>query len=173
MKLYRNFVAYVLPLLTLTLPLAAQQNHVAANQWIPLCSKCLTPSITSKSGLGTDHAVAEGKVTLKDTQQWCASWEPDNKSCPKEQLASENGAVYRISANCPAGKLTSYDGASYTHTEEVWNGDDIGEGQPKFRGVDGRIVGRDNASNGLGLAAQWELLCPSSAAPKARLSGRN
>jgi len=137
------------------LPAGAQQD-----EWIPLCSKCLTPSISSKSGIGTAHAVAEGKVTFKDAQQWCASWEPDNQGCPNEQLDSEKGAVYRISANCPAGRLTSFDGAVYTHTREVWDASDIGQGLPKFRDAKGKIVGRDNASNGLGLAAQWDVLCP-------------
>jgi hypothetical protein len=135
----------------------AQQGET---QWIPMCSKCLTPSISAKSGIGTAHAAAEGKVTLKDAQMWCASWDPDNKACPKEQLDNEKGAAYRISANCPAGKLTSDDGATYTVTAEVWNKDDVGAGQPKLRGPDGKIVGRDDASNGLGLAAQWQLLCP-------------
>jgi hypothetical protein len=145
----------------------AQQNPADSIEWIPLCSKCIGPSISSKSGLGTANAVAEGKATLKDAQQWCSSWEPDNQACPKEQLDSEEGRVYRISANCPAGKLTSYDGSSYTYAG-VWNGEDIGEGRPKFRGSDGKIVGRDNASNGLGLAAQWEILCLRSEAQKAK-----
>jgi hypothetical protein len=143
----------------------AQQNPADSIEWIPLCSKCLSPSVSTKSGLGTAKAVAEGKVTLANAKEWCASWEPDNKACPKEQLDSEKGEVYRISANCPAGKLTSHYGTSYSYAG-VWDGSDIGEGRAKFHGADGKIVGRDNASNGLGLAAQWELLCLSSEAKK-------
>ena len=148
------------------LPVGAQQD-----EWIPLCSKCLAPSISSKSGIGTVHAVAEGKVTLKDAQEWCASWEPDNQACPKEQLDGEKGALYRISANCRAGKLTSFDGSVYTCTGEVWDASDIGQGRPKFRDANGKIVGRDNASNGLGLAGMWDILCPAGK-PKRRGPGQ-
>jgi hypothetical protein len=134
----------------------AQQN----GDWISLCSKCLLPSVSSKSGVGATNAVAVGKVTLRDAEMWCGSWEPDNKFCPKEQLAGEKGQVYKISANCPAGKFTSTDGAVYTRTNEVWDSSDVGAGRVKFRGPDGKIVGRDNASGGLDLAFNWELLCP-------------
>jgi len=137
--------------------------------WISLCSKCLSPSVSSKSGFGTTNAVAVGKVTLKDADMWCGSWEPDNKSCPKDQLASEKGQTYKISANCMVGKLASTDGTLYTRTNEVWDASDVGAGKPKFRAADGKIVGRDNASGGLDLAANWELLCGSKrgAAPAA------
>jgi len=160
MKMIRNLGRMWL-LATLVALLASAQQQ---GDWISLCSKCLSPSVTSKSGFGTTNAVAQGKVTLKDAQMWCGSWDPDNKACPKEQLANEKGQVYKISANCPAGKLTSTDGATYTRTREVWDASDIGAGRPKFRGADGKIVGRDNASGGLDLAANWELLCPGKAA---------
>jgi len=160
MKLLCNLRSLGFVVLMLALFAAAQQNQ---GEWISLCSKCLSPSVSSKSGGGTTNAVAQGKVTLKDAQMWCGSWEPDNKACPKEQLDSEKGAVYKISANCPAGKFTSHDGTAYTHTKEVWDASDIGQGRPKFRGADGKIVGRDNASGGLDLAANWELLCPGTA----------
>ena len=128
-------------------------------EWIALCSKCLTPSVSSKSGIGTAAAMASGKVTLRDAQMWCGSWEPDNQACPKEQLAGEKGQVYKISANCPAGKLTSTEGTTYSRTNDHWDASDVGAGRLKFRGPDGKIVGRDNASGGLDLAANWELLC--------------
>ena len=156
MKLLRYLrnAGLLLPLVTLLA--TAQQTQ---GDWISLCSKCLSPSVNSKSGVGTTNAVATGKVTLKDAEMWCGSWEPDNKACPKEQLASEKGQSYKISANCPAGKFTSSDGTVYTHTKEVWDASDIGKGRPKFRGADGKIVGRDNASGGLDLAANWDILC--------------
>jgi hypothetical protein len=144
-------------LAVLTLALCGMAEEQA--DWISLCSKCLSPSVSSKSGIGTTNATASGKVTLKDAQMWCGSWEPDNKLCPKEQLASEKGQVYQISANCQVGKLTSPDGTVYTHLKERWDSSDVGAGKPKFRRPDGKIVGRDNASGGLDLAANWELLC--------------
>jgi hypothetical protein len=146
---------------------SAQQQ----GDWISLCSKCLSPSVTSKSGVGTTNAIASGRVTLKDAQMWCGSWEPDNKRCPSEQLAGEKGQVYKISANCPAGRLTTTDGTVYSRSNERWDASDIGAGQPKFRGTDGKIVGRDNASGGLDLAANWELLCGKPAAAAAAVDG--
>jgi hypothetical protein len=145
---------------------AQRKSQAESTEWISLCSKCLSPSVASKSGFGTANAVAEGKVTLADAKQWCASWEPDSKACPKEQLTNEKDQAYRVSANCKAGKLTSFDGLSYTYAG-VWNNDDIGGGRPKFRGSDGKIVGRDNASGGLTLAANWELLCSTAVPGKA------
>src|SRR5882757_6781815 len=130
MKFLRYLRGLGLVVLMFALFAAAQQNQ---GEWISLCSKCLSPSVSSKSGVGTTNAVAQGKVTLKDAQMWCGSWEPDNKACPKEQLDSEKGATYKISANCPAGKFTSSDGTVYTCTKEVWDASDIGAGKPKFR----------------------------------------
>ena len=156
MKLLLHLRRAGLFLVMFALLAGAQQD----GDWISLCSKCLSPSVSSKSGIGTTNAAAIGKVTLRDAEMWCGSWEPDNKSCPREQLAGEKGQVYKISANCPAGKLTSTDGAVYTRTNEVWDASDVGAGKVKFRGPDGKIVGRDNASGGLDLATNWELLCP-------------
>ncbi len=153
-RLFYLFSGCFLAVLTLT---AGAQEQ---GDWISLCSKCLSPSVSSKSGIGTTNAVAVGKVTLKDAEMWCGSWEPDSKTCPKEQLANEKGQLYKISANCQAGKFTSYDNSVYTHTSQVWDASDIGAGRSKFRGPDGKIVGRDNASGGLDLAANWEFLCP-------------
>ena len=164
----RNFVrsSMVCLLMSLTALVAAQSNRADWIQWIPLCGKCLSPSISHKSGLGTSKAVAEGKVTAADAQAWCENWEPENKDCIKQQLESEQGKVYRISANCHNGSLTSYDGTSYRYAG-VWRDEDIGKGRPKFRDSSGQIVPRDHASGGLTLAAQWELLCQSSTARQA------
>jgi hypothetical protein len=159
MKLFGHLRSLGLFLPLVALLGTAQQN----GDWISLCSKCLSPSVSSKSGIGTTNAVVSGKVTLKDAEMWCGSWEPDNKNCPKEQLANEKGQVYKISANCPAGKLTSTDGSVYMRTNQVWDSSDVGAGKPKFRDAQGQIVGRDNASGGLDLATNWELLCGSKA----------
>ena len=39
----------------------AQQDQ---GEWISLCSKCLSPSVSSKTGAGTTSAVAQGRVTM-------------------------------------------------------------------------------------------------------------
>jgi hypothetical protein len=129
--------------------------------WLALCSKCLSPSITSLKGAGTAAAVAEGKITQKDAQGHCENWEPgDVAGCLKREYTPEEAKrVYRATADCTTGRIKPIDGESYTFAG-VWDNSDIGEGRTKWRDAAGNIVGRDNASNGLGISQQWEVLCP-------------
>ncbi|WP_309681905.1 hypothetical protein [Polaromonas sp.] len=132
----------------------------AESEWLAICSQCVSPTIFAKSGIGTANARAEARITRADVQSWCASWQPDDKSCVRQQLAAEDlTRVYRATANCQAGRITPIDGKSYT-LAGVWDGSDIGRGRSKWRDAAGRMVGRDNASGGLGISQQWELLCP-------------
>ena len=127
--------------------------------WLSQCSKCPSPSITRTSGLGTANAVAEAKMTRKELEGWCAQWEPQNRACVKEQLAGTDlSETYRATANCPAGRITPIDGQTYSYAGK-WT-DDIGKGRSRWRDASGKIVGQDNASNGLAISQQWEVLCP-------------
>jgi len=67
--------------------------------------------------------------------------------------------VYKASADCTAGRISPIDGNRYT-LAGVWDNKDVGVGRSRWRDASGRIVGRDNASGGLGISQQWELLCP-------------
>ena len=130
-------------------------------EWLSLCGQCLSPSVTSKSGIGTDHAVVEGRVTRRDAEMWCAAWQPSDhpEPCIREQLATEQGRQsYRATADCVHGRITALDGETYTYAG-IWNAD-IGKGRSKWRSADGKIVGQDEASGGLAIAQQWEVLCP-------------
>ncbi|MBS1805858.1 MAG: hypothetical protein JST28_21155 [Acidobacteria bacterium] len=137
----------------------ASTDCIAQNDWLSLCGQCLSPSVYKKSGIGTANAVAEAKVTLKDAQMWCGSWQPDDKDCARQQLATpEAKSVYRVSANCIAGTITAADEQKYT-LAGVWTSD-VGKGRVRFRDAKGAAVGQDEASGGLAVAGQWELLCP-------------
>ena len=137
----------------------------AQNDWLSLCGKCLSPSVTSKSGIGTAQARAEGRITRGDAEGWCQNWEPQTpiQQCVRLQLSSDDAKrTYRATADCTAGKITPIDGASYTLAGK-WTSD-VGRGRSRWRDSAGRIVGQDNASNGLAISQQWELLCPASTA---------
>lgn len=132
---------------------------MAQSGWLSQCSKCPSPAITRSSGLGTANAVAEAKMTRKELESWCAQWEPQNRACVKEQLAGTDlNQTYRATANCPAGRITSIEGQIYNYAGK-WT-DDVGKGRSRWRDASGKIVGQDNASNGLAISQQWEVLCP-------------
>lgn len=133
----------------------------AQTDWLALCGKCLNPSIVSKSGIGTANAVAEARISRQDAEGWCANWAPGQNlaACVREQLATEEARrTYRASADCTRGRITAIDGSPYT-LAGTWSSD-VGKGRSKWRDASGRIVGQDNASNGLAISQQWEVLCP-------------
>jgi len=158
------FLQHIISRSALTLVLIAATLLATSSTRAQLaeCSKCPSPTVTAKSGLGTAHAVIEGKLTFQDAKDWCANWESGSNpdTCAQEQIKEEQGRTYRTSANCVTGHLLALDGSPYV-LAGVW-ADDIGKGRTKWRDTAGKIVGQDNASNGLGLANQWEYLCPNS-----------
>jgi len=147
-------------LLTVSGVLSTAQTH--SPEWLSLCNQCVNPMVTSKSGIGTSNAMAEARVTRAAAGAWCGSWHPesDPAACIREQLASDDAKIiYRATADCTAGRITAINGNSYTFGG-TWDGSDIGGGRSKWRDSSGQIVGRDNASGGLAISEQWEVLCP-------------
>ncbi len=139
----------------LTSAVAAEQaEHLA------LGSKHWAPVIFKKSGIGTANATAEAKVTRAEIEGWCANWSPGDKGCVQRELSSEAAQqVYRASADCTRGTITAVDNNAYT-LAGTWDRSDVGGGRTRWRDASGKIVGRDNASGGLGISQQWEVLCP-------------
>ncbi len=132
----------------------------AQGEWLSLGSKSWAPTVVSKSGIGTANAVAAAKVTHKEIEGWCANWSPGDKACVQRELSSpETKKTYRAAADCVAGRITPVDGNTYMLAGK-WDNSDIGAGRTRWRDATGKIVGRDNASNGLGISQQWEVLCP-------------
>ncbi|MEP6715379.1 MAG: hypothetical protein ABJC09_07375, partial [Terriglobia bacterium] len=114
---------------------ASETRGASEKEWLSLCSRCDNPTVFAKSGIGTANAVAQAR-----------SPETGNK-------------VYRASANCMTGQIRTAQEQSFT-LAGLWDNSDIGGGRTQWRGADGQIVKRDNASEGLAIAQQWELLCP-------------
>ncbi len=132
----------------------------ALDEWLSLGSKHWAPSVTKKSGIGTARAVAEARVTRAEIEGWCANWSPNDAGCVERELASAPARkTYRASADCTHGRITAVDGETYT-LDGTWDDSDVGGGRTRWRDAAGTIVGRDNASGGLGISQQWEVLCP-------------
>lgn len=99
-------------------------------------------------------------MTREELKGWCENESPGSvDACLREQLAENGNKVYRASADCTAGRITTIEEKTYT-LAGLWDDSDIGGGRTKWRDVGGQIVGRDNASNGLAISQQWEVLCP-------------
>jgi hypothetical protein len=133
----------------------------AQREWLSMCSKCVSPFVTSKSGIGTANAMAEGRITRRDIEAHCANWSPgtNQADCVRRELAGTDlNRIHRAAADCPGGRITTIEGTSYTLAGK-WESD-VGKGRTKWRDRAGRIVGQDNASNGLAISQQWEVLCP-------------
>ncbi len=132
-----------------------------AAEWLALCSKCLNPTIFSLTGADTANALAQARITRSEIEGWCANWRPGDAGCMQQGLQEHDvQKVYRASADCTAGRITPVDGMTY-RLAGVWDHSDIGGGRSRWRDAQGGIVGRDNASGGLGISQQWEVLCPS------------
>jgi len=107
----------------------ANQQVQVQRERLPLCGKCFIPSIFSKSGIGTAHAVAQARVTYEDAREHCENWSmADHPDCDKqarESVEAESGKIYTASADCERGKLTIADGESFVYAG-LWPG-----GSPK------------------------------------------
>lgn len=135
-----------------------------STEWLSLCGKCLNPTVFAKSGIGTTTATAEARITRKDAEGWCENWEPQTPraQCVSLQMSSDDAKkVHRATADCTKGRITAIDGGAYT-LDGRWTSD-VGRGRTRWRDKSGRVVGQDNASNGLAISQQWELLCPGTA----------
>ena len=118
-------------------------------------------TVTAKSGIGTADARVEARSTRRNFQDWCDNWRSEDKKCVEDLLASEEAkTTYRASADCVAGRITAVDGHTYLLAGTWPAGTDIGAGRTRWRDASGSIVERDNASDGLGISGQWEVLCP-------------
>jgi len=135
----------------------------AAQETLAVCSRCQSPTVYAKTGTGTANSVAEAKMTRQAFVQMCTEQGLQGAAlaqCVKDEMAADGGKIYRASANCLAGTLAPIDGKRYTFAG-VWPAGEVGEGRTKWRdAATGQVVGSDNASGGLALSQQWEVLCP-------------
>jgi hypothetical protein len=143
--------------------IAASHIYAQQGEWLAVCNRCPSPEVYRKTGTGTANSAAEAKMSRQQFQESCSEQGLKGAAlakCVKDEMAADGGKIYKASANCLAGTLTPIDGKQYAFAG-VWSNDDIGGGRTRWREIStGQIVGRDNASGGLGLSQQWEVLCP-------------
>ncbi len=85
MKIVRSLVSVAAAVL------AGAAMGAAQTEWLSLGSKHWAPTVISKSGIGTDHAVAEARVTRQEIEGWCANWTPGDKNCVRDDVNLDNG----------------------------------------------------------------------------------
>jgi hypothetical protein len=121
-----------------------------------------SPAIVSLKGAGTANANAEARMTQQAINDHCvanAQHYPSAAACLKQLQTQFGNKIFRASADCTAGSITTTGDMSYT-LDGLWDNSDIGAGRTRWRDADNNIVGRDLANNGLHISQQWETLCP-------------
>jgi hypothetical protein len=134
---------------------APRQAATAEPEFLSMCGRCASPTVVAKGGIGTARATAEARMTKDDVTGPDGLCGVTDNACVQNEVAK----VYRASADCTAGRITTIQEQTYT-LAGLWDANDIGGGRTKWRDAKNVIVGRDNASNGLAISQQWEVLCP-------------
>ncbi|MGX5733044.1 hypothetical protein [Bosea thiooxidans] len=148
--------------------MAAQAAYAADRQWLYAGDRFGPRAyLTAISGAGTEAAMAEGRVDRASAEEACrdsSSMEPD---CVEQILRNEAGRTYRASADCRSGILKPTTGGVFRHAG-LWTSG-VGNGRSRWRDETGQLVEQASAGGGLGLAQQWEVLCPAAGTIQAGL----
>jgi len=126
-----------------------------------------SPVITSLKGAGTANASAEARMMPKDLNAYCSDHEQYYTSaaaCLKQKNTQYANTIFRASADCTAGKITTTEDQAYA-LDGLWAANDIGAGRTRWRDSEGKVVPTNLADNGLYISDQWETLCPAPVTP--------
>lgn len=179
MRVHQHLVVSALALAG-SLTLGAFRAHPATaptqkGEWLPLCGKCQTPTVFSKSGIATANAIAEAHVTYQDAKQYCEQWSmedhPDCDKQAKETLQEENGKIYTATADCVHGKLTDANGENFTYAGQWPKSDRYLAGKTRWNwgpgsdGDTGKIVGEYGPTNADLVSTTAHILCPNGVGP--------
>ncbi|HLG54868.1 MAG TPA: hypothetical protein VI485_06030 [Vicinamibacterales bacterium] len=147
---------------------AATAAKPAAPSWLgsPIREEP-SPTIVSIRGVGTANAMAEARLSPQELASFCkenAHLYQGAAACVKQKQSEYGTRIFRASADCTAGKITTSGDMAYT-LDGLWDSSDIGAGRTRWRDAEGKVVGRDLANNGLHISQQWETLCPAPVTP--------
>jgi len=126
-----------------------------------------SPVITSLKGAGTATATAEARMMPKDLNGYCsehAQHYTNAAACLKQKNTQYANKIFRASADCTSGKITTTEDQSYT-LDGLWGASEIGAGRTRWRDSEGKVVPTNLADNGLYVSQQWETLCPAPVTP--------
>jgi len=126
-----------------------------------------SPAIVSIKGVGTANATAEARMKQQDLATYCkenAQQYASAAACLKQMQTDYGNKVFRASADCTAGRITTSADLTYT-LDGVWPASEIGHGRTRWRDAEGKVVPTNLADNGLYVSEQWETLCPGPVTP--------
>jgi hypothetical protein len=145
-------------------------NHVINADEFPLSSKGCQATVTRIEGQNTSKALAVGKVTPENANEYCER-DPGGETikyggkltkdqCIQKVLKEEKGKLYSASADCPRKTITT----SWGETYSVAGRDQFG--QYAWRNVrTGEILNGSNASGAPIVGEQFKMLCPAFSKP--------
>lgn len=126
----------------------------------PLAS-CKGPNgtITTLSGVDTDHAIMEGTITEPDVIEYCVRQKGPRETldhCVRETLERNNPTRYRAAANCPQHLLESTIDKAIEQFKLVHEKD-----EKAWRSVrTGKTLGNSCGDGTPPLFEQFKILCP-------------
>jgi hypothetical protein len=123
-----------------------------------------SPAITSLKGVGTANAVAEARLTPQILTEFCSSHAQHYASRAHCVETVGGNKIFRASADCTAGRITTTAALTYT-LDGVWGKDSDGAGRTRWKNDSGSVVAPDLVDNGLHISQQWEKLCPGPVTP--------
>lgn len=121
-----------------------------------------SPTIFAKTGVGTANAVAEARVSAQRLRAHCteeAQYYTSVDECVRQMQPEYGNKVFRATADCTIGRITTSGEQTYT-LDGLWDNTDIGGGRTRWRDAEGNVAERDLINNGLHVSDQWETLCP-------------
>jgi hypothetical protein len=124
------------------------------------CSQCMSATIKSIEGIGTEHARVTAEVTLEDVRDYCENWHPgeDRLAACLKDSSSDIGKIQEASANCADLTVRPSSGGEYKFSRM---GRDYGGPAPSWTNLaDGKVECGARACNSATATAHFTLLCP-------------
>ncbi|SDO20738.1 hypothetical protein [Afipia sp. GAS231] len=145
-------------------PLLNSHREIAAAgpATVSECSRCISASITSIEGVGTEHAFVEARISKPDIEHYCSDEGLDTTAAQLAECIRDNSTnlrkTLRAEANCAALTIKPVSGGSYKF---LAMGEDYGGRAPTWTDLtSGKVECGARACNGAVATTDFTLLCP-------------